>query len=199
MIALVVAVKAKQDTTELEARGKALKEAIGAADARLTEIETARDAALAQIGNLVHDSVPIDDDEVRECQHATLSQEGLWLICNILIEDVRCEPVCPANPALDYHLSPRAASAAATSAWWQDRVAPAHGPGLNTRHVKRQREAQHPLCTTRSIWLVQATLCISCRPEARCRRYGWQPCCIHGRVESLSQRVSRVRRTIMWS
>ncbi len=60
MIAWPLSAKAKQDTTELEARGKALKEAIGAAEARLTEIETARDAALAQIGNLVHDSVPVD-------------------------------------------------------------------------------------------------------------------------------------------
>ena len=57
--------QAKQDTTELESRGKALKEGIGAAEKRLAEVEIARDAALAQIGNLVHDSVPVDDDEVR--------------------------------------------------------------------------------------------------------------------------------------
>ncbi len=57
--------QAKQDTTELESRGKALKEGIGAAEKRLAEVEVARDAALAQIGNLVHDSVPVDDDEVR--------------------------------------------------------------------------------------------------------------------------------------
>ncbi len=57
--------QAKQDTTELESRGKALKEGIGGAEKQLAEVEVARDAALAHIGNLVHDSVPVDDDEVR--------------------------------------------------------------------------------------------------------------------------------------
>ena len=78
--------QAKQDTTELESRGKALKEGIGAAEKRLAEVEAARDAALAQIGNLVHDSVPVDDDEVRGrpakcfcwCPSITRPARALW-------------------------------------------------------------------------------------------------------------------------
>ena len=81
--ALFLFLQAKQDTTELEARGKALKEAIGAAEARLAELETARDAALAQIGNLVHDSVPVDDDEVR------LFVSGLLSLCQMYCRAAR--------------------------------------------------------------------------------------------------------------
>lgn len=44
--------------------GKTIKERISAGEERLQQLELARDAALAHIGNLVHDSVPVDDDEV---------------------------------------------------------------------------------------------------------------------------------------
>ena len=84
--------QAKQDTKELESRGKALKEGIGAAERRLAELEIARDAALAQIGNLVHDSVPVDDDEVRG--------QGVKPLCNFAAMGFRLRALClHARPA----------------------------------------------------------------------------------------------------
>ena len=64
-LACCALLQAKQDTSELEVKGKAIKERIAACEENLRQLETARDAALAPIGNLVHDTVPIDNDEVR--------------------------------------------------------------------------------------------------------------------------------------
>ena len=44
---------------------KGIKEEQASADAAVTDIATQRDEAIMTIGNLVHDSVPVDDDEVR--------------------------------------------------------------------------------------------------------------------------------------
>jgi len=56
-------VQAKEDATELMEKSKAMKVDIKAAEARLTELEAECNDAIAPIGNLVHSSVPISDDE----------------------------------------------------------------------------------------------------------------------------------------
>lgn len=56
--------QAKQDSTELQEQSKGLKEEIKVLEEREKEAVGARQAALAPMGNLVHDSVPISDDEV---------------------------------------------------------------------------------------------------------------------------------------
>lgn len=55
--------QAKQDATELMEQSKAKKIGIKGAEEKLQELEAERDAALAPIGNIVHSSVPISDDE----------------------------------------------------------------------------------------------------------------------------------------
>jgi seryl-tRNA synthetase len=55
--------KAKQDSSELQEQSKALKERVKELEAREKELSAARDAAVVPIGNLVHDSVPVSDDE----------------------------------------------------------------------------------------------------------------------------------------
>ena len=56
--------QAKQDSAELEAQSKALKQNIADLESKEADIIAARDASLVLIGNLVHDSVPVSDDEV---------------------------------------------------------------------------------------------------------------------------------------
>ena len=41
-----------------------MKQDIQAAQARAADVEVERDMTIAQIGNLVHDSVPVSNDEV---------------------------------------------------------------------------------------------------------------------------------------
>jgi seryl-tRNA synthetase len=57
--------QAKEDASALRERSTALKEEVAAAQAEEAEVAEARDAAVLPIGNLVHDSVPVSDDEVR--------------------------------------------------------------------------------------------------------------------------------------
>lgn len=57
-------VQAKEDATELQAQSKALKEQIAAAEVSEETAATQRDKLLGCMGNLVHDSVPVDQDEV---------------------------------------------------------------------------------------------------------------------------------------
>jgi len=56
--------QAKQDASELQDQSKAVKAKIAELEAREQQIIADRDAALVPIGNLVHDSVPISDNEV---------------------------------------------------------------------------------------------------------------------------------------
>lgn len=56
--------QAKGDATELMEKSRAVKEAIAATEEKEKEVIRARDAELASIGNLVHDSVVVSDDEV---------------------------------------------------------------------------------------------------------------------------------------
>ena len=74
--------QAKQDTSELEVTGKGLKAGIVACEERMAEIEVARDAAIAPLGNLVHDSVPVDNDEVGpQTQSYALISGGRCDVC----------------------------------------------------------------------------------------------------------------------
>lgn len=61
-------VQAKQDAGELQEKSKALKKEIQESEAAAVEAENERDACLKLIGNLVHDSVPVSDSEVRDIQ-----------------------------------------------------------------------------------------------------------------------------------
>ncbi|KAK9828382.1 hypothetical protein WJX81_002118 [Elliptochloris bilobata] len=56
--------KAKEDTADLQERSKALKQSIATTEEESARLESKRDAALATIGNYVHDSVPVSADEV---------------------------------------------------------------------------------------------------------------------------------------
>ncbi|CAG9463890.1 unnamed protein product [Pedinophyceae sp. YPF-701] len=55
--------KAKEDASELMEKSKAMKETIKQLEEQAKTAEDARDAAILPIGNLVHDSVPVSDDE----------------------------------------------------------------------------------------------------------------------------------------
>ncbi|KIY94472.1 seryl-tRNA synthetase [Monoraphidium neglectum] len=57
--------KAKQDAAEQMEKSKEIKARIAELEEREKELSAARDAALLPIGNLVHDSVPVSNDEVR--------------------------------------------------------------------------------------------------------------------------------------
>lgn len=59
--------QAKQDATELQEQSKGLKAKIAELEEKEKAIIAERDAALVPIGNIVHDSVPISDNEVRVC------------------------------------------------------------------------------------------------------------------------------------
>lgn len=56
--------QAKQDASELQEKSKVMKKEVEAAVQAVAAAAAARDQALLGIGNLVHDSVPVDDDEV---------------------------------------------------------------------------------------------------------------------------------------
>lgn len=66
-----VCMQAKQDPTELQEKSKEIKQRIQEVEAQEQEVINARDAALQPIGNLVHDTVPISDNEV--CRFDELS------------------------------------------------------------------------------------------------------------------------------
>jgi hypothetical protein len=72
--------QAKQDANELQEKSKVMKERIKECEAAEKEAEENRQAALAPIGNLVHESVPVSNDEVgwsaggRAPQHSPAAQ-----------------------------------------------------------------------------------------------------------------------------
>lgn len=72
--------QAKQDATELMEKSKVMKGGIKEAEENMQSLEAERDAAIAPIGNIVHSSVPISDDEannvlVREIGNARLPRD----------------------------------------------------------------------------------------------------------------------------
>ena len=56
--------QAKKDATTLQEKSKSMKAEIVHAEERAKEAEAVRDRAVTAIGNLVHDSVPVSNDEV---------------------------------------------------------------------------------------------------------------------------------------
>ncbi|EFN57228.1 hypothetical protein CHLNCDRAFT_56101 [Chlorella variabilis] len=58
--------KAKQDATALQERSKEMKARIKAQEELEKSLSEERDAAIVPIGNLVPDSVPVDNDEARD-------------------------------------------------------------------------------------------------------------------------------------
>lgn len=56
--------QAKEDASELKQQTVALKDHLAQTEAEAKSAAEERDRAIAPIGNLVHDSVPIDDNEV---------------------------------------------------------------------------------------------------------------------------------------
>lgn len=60
----------KQDATELQEKSKAIKGQIAEAEEKEKQVAAARDAAIQPIGNIVHDSVVVSNDEVGRAQPA---------------------------------------------------------------------------------------------------------------------------------
>jgi seryl-tRNA synthetase len=54
----------KEDATELQDKSVALKKQTEEAEVTKNELESKRDKTMVVIGNLVHDSVPVDNNEV---------------------------------------------------------------------------------------------------------------------------------------
>ena len=54
----------KEDATELQEKSVALKKQTEEAELTKNSLESKRDKAMVVIGNLVHDSVPVHNDEV---------------------------------------------------------------------------------------------------------------------------------------
>lgn len=54
----------KKDASELQEKSKTTKSKIKEAEEKALETESQRDKTLNQIGNIIHDSVPISQDEV---------------------------------------------------------------------------------------------------------------------------------------
>lgn len=61
--------QAKQDTAALQEKSKELKASVLKAEEEAKAADAARDKAVMPIGNLVHDSVPISNDEVGLAQN----------------------------------------------------------------------------------------------------------------------------------
>ncbi len=71
----------KEDATELQQQSSALKADTDKAEAAAKAAEKERDALLVTIGNLVHDSVPVSDDEVGcSCCSVRRTFEVHWYI-----------------------------------------------------------------------------------------------------------------------
>ncbi|KAK9805154.1 hypothetical protein WJX72_002468 [[Myrmecia] bisecta] len=66
--------KAKQDATELQEKGKVVKKQIAEAEEAENAVAAARDRAILPIGNLVHDSVPISNDEA---ENVVVKRDGV--------------------------------------------------------------------------------------------------------------------------
>ena len=75
--------QAKKDSSELEAKSKAMKGKLAVLEEQVKAAETTLDAAVCPIGNLVHDSVPVSNDEVSLARNAWLKAHTLLrTICN---------------------------------------------------------------------------------------------------------------------
>lgn len=57
-------VQAKKDSADLEAKSKSMKGRLAVLEEQVKGAESTLEAAVQPIGNLVHDSVPVSNDEV---------------------------------------------------------------------------------------------------------------------------------------
>lgn len=71
-------VQAKQDTAALQEKSKELKASVLRTEEEAKAADAARDKAIMPIGNLVHDSVPISDDEARLPFRCSLHQHACF-------------------------------------------------------------------------------------------------------------------------
>ena len=72
--------QAKQDATALQEQSKAMKVGIKEAEEREKQLQEALEASVQPIGNLVHDSVPVSDDEVGGgCVGKPGALKSLWV------------------------------------------------------------------------------------------------------------------------
>ena len=84
---LSVWLQKKEDASELQQQSVALKKQAEEAEAAKDELERARDRALLPIGNLVHDSVPVDNDEV--CRTSQLAFEPCPVQGSVQLDNVQ--------------------------------------------------------------------------------------------------------------
>jgi hypothetical protein len=76
------------NTDELQEKSKSMKKSIQDAEEKDKEISAARDATLVTIGNLVHDSVPVSNDEVRPTHGCSRNVVGVWCVSVAVREGV---------------------------------------------------------------------------------------------------------------
>ena len=64
-VGMSVSLQKQQDSTELIQSTEEIKGRLAAKETEVQETKTALDAKLLTIGNIVHESVPVSNDEVR--------------------------------------------------------------------------------------------------------------------------------------
>lgn len=79
--------QAKEEAPELMAQKSKLEEEKIAKEKEVTEAWAAVEVRLREVGNLVHDSVPVDNNEVRSAQRIGASRV-LGFMC-FFLEDIR--------------------------------------------------------------------------------------------------------------
>ena len=80
--------QAKEEAPELMAQKSKLEEEKIAKEKEVTEAWAAVEARLREVGNLVHDSVPVDNNEVRSAQRIGASRV-LGFMFFFFFEDIR--------------------------------------------------------------------------------------------------------------
>jgi seryl-tRNA synthetase len=70
----ILLLQAKEEAPELMAQKSKLEEEKIAKEKEVTEAWAAVEARLREVGNLVHDSVPVDNNEVRSAQRIGASR-----------------------------------------------------------------------------------------------------------------------------
>lgn len=73
MLDIYLMLQKKEDATELQEKSVALKKQTEEAEVTKNSLESKRDKAMIVIGNLVHDSVPVNNDEVMASAALTCS------------------------------------------------------------------------------------------------------------------------------
>lgn len=87
----------KEDATELQEKSVALKKQTEEAEVTKNELESKRDKTMVMIGNLVHDSVPVDNDEVCPSSVLLLATPNASLSCDFTQQAINSR--CPGRSA----------------------------------------------------------------------------------------------------